>query len=127
MDENTILISINGTIGNIAKYNGEKIILGKSAAYLKFNNNRSFFYQILQSPQVMSYFESELSGSTIKNLSLKSIRQAIVCIPSKIEQQKIADCFSSLDELISAETDKLDQLKTHKKGLMQQLFPTINK
>ena len=127
LDENTILISINGTIGNIAKYNGEKIILGKSAAYLKFNNNRSFFYQILQSPQVMSYFESELSGSTIKNLSLKSIRQAIVCIPSKIEQQKIADCFSSLDELISAETDKLDQLKTHKKGLMQQLFPTITK
>ena len=40
-----------------------------------------------------------------------------------VEQQKIADCLSSLDELITAETQKLDALKTHKKGLMQQLFP----
>jgi type I restriction enzyme S subunit len=39
------------------------------------------------------------------------------------EQQKIADCLSSLDELIAAETQKLDALKTHKKGLMYQLFP----
>ncbi len=39
------------------------------------------------------------------------------------EQQKIADCLSSLDDLITAETQKLDTLKTHKKGLMQQLFP----
>ena len=42
------------------------------------------------------------------------------------EQQKIADCLSSLDELITAETQKLDTLKTHKKGLMQQLFPTLD-
>ncbi|MFU4561805.1 restriction endonuclease subunit S [Pseudomonas paraeruginosa] len=39
------------------------------------------------------------------------------------EQQKIADSLSSLDDLIAAETQKLDTLKTHKKGLMQQLFP----
>jgi type I restriction enzyme S subunit len=40
------------------------------------------------------------------------------------EQQKIADCLSSLDAQIAAESEKLDALKTHKKGLMQQLFPT---
>ena len=39
------------------------------------------------------------------------------------EQQKIADCLTSLDELIAAHGRKLDALKTHKKGLMQQLFP----
>ena len=39
------------------------------------------------------------------------------------EQQKIADCLASLDELITLEAQKLDTLKTHKKGLMQQLFP----
>ncbi len=39
------------------------------------------------------------------------------------EQQKVADCLSSLDELIAAETQALAALKTHKKGLMQQLFP----
>jgi restriction endonuclease S subunit len=44
-------------------------------------------------------------------------------LPSITEQQKIADCLSSLDELIAAQVRKVDALKTHKKGLMQQLFP----
>ncbi|RMH73798.1 MAG: restriction endonuclease subunit S, partial [Gemmatimonadetes bacterium] len=39
------------------------------------------------------------------------------------EQQKIADCLSSLDELIRAQGEKIEALKTHKRGLMQQLFP----
>ena len=46
-----------------------------------------------------------------------------VVFPSPDEQKKIASCLSSLDELIAAENQKLDSLKTHKKGLMQQLFP----
>lgn len=41
-------------------------------------------------------------------------------------KQKIADCLSSLDDLITAQTQKIDALKTHKKGLMQQLFPTLD-
>ncbi len=48
-------------------------------------------------------------------------------IPSYAEQQKIAECLSSLDDLIAAETAKLDSLKDHKKGLMQQLFPQPSK
>ncbi|HND34530.1 MAG TPA: restriction endonuclease subunit S, partial [Myxococcota bacterium] len=43
------------------------------------------------------------------------------------EQQKIAACLSSLDDLITAQTQKLESLKTHKKGLMQQLFPSPEK
>ncbi|MCZ6802691.1 MAG: restriction endonuclease subunit S [Proteobacteria bacterium] len=50
----------------------------------------------------------------------------VVPFPSLIEQQKIADCLSSLDELITAHSQKHDALKAHKKGLMQQLFPTAN-
>ncbi|MEL6244124.1 MAG: restriction endonuclease subunit S [Pseudomonadota bacterium] len=46
-------------------------------------------------------------------------------LPSPREQQRIAECLASLDELISAEVQKLDTLKTHKKGLMQQLFPRV--
>ncbi len=46
--------------------------------------------------------------------------------PTKDEQQRIADCLSSLDDLITAQTQKIDALKTHKKGLMQQLFPTLD-
>jgi type I restriction enzyme S subunit len=44
--------------------------------------------------------------------------------PAVPEQQKIADCLTSLDYLIAAQTQKLAALKTHKKGLMQQLFPS---
>ncbi|MBB6240188.1 type I restriction enzyme S subunit [Pedobacter sp. AK013] len=46
-----------------------------------------------------------------------------ISYPSLTEQQKIADCLSSLDDLITAENEKLGALKKHKKGLMQQLFP----
>ena len=45
---------------------------------------------------------------------------------SEKEQQKVADCLSSLDGIITAQTKKLATLKTHKKGLMQQLFPALD-
>ena len=45
-------------------------------------------------------------------------------VPRLPEQQRIASCLSGLDTLITAETQKLEVLKTHKKGLMQQLFPS---
>ena len=47
-----------------------------------------------------------------------------VPLPSIDEQQRIADCLTSLDDLIAAQTQKLNAHKTHKKGLMQQLFPS---
>ena len=46
-------------------------------------------------------------------------------LPSLREQQRIADCLTALADLIAAETRRLDALKTHKKGLMQQLFPQV--
>ena len=57
-------------------------------------------------------------------LNLNIIKSLNIYIPSIPEQQKIADCLSSLDELIAAQTQKLDALIAHKKGLMQQLFPS---
>lgn len=48
------------------------------------------------------------------------------CPPTKAEQQKIADCLSSVDNLIIAQTNRLEALRNHKKGLMQQLFPNLN-
>jgi type I restriction enzyme S subunit len=48
----------------------------------------------------------------------------MICFPKNDkEQQKIASCLSSLDELITAQAEKIEQLKLHKKGLMQGLFP----
>jgi len=60
----------------------------------------------------------------VPSLSKTNIVKIEVAIPEVKEQQKIADCLSFLDALIAAQADKIDALKTHKKGLMQQLFPS---
>ena len=65
------------------------------------------------------------SSGSMKNISKPSVLELVVMAPSLPEQQRIADCLTSLDDLIAAETRKLDTLKTHKKGLMQQLFPQV--
>lgn len=62
-------------------------------------------------------------GDTVVHLYPSQLDQLDIAIPSKKEQQRIADCLSSLDERIAAETNKLDALKDHKKGLLKQLFP----
>lgn len=65
-----------------------------------------------------------------KMVSYKQFSEILLPIPSisdKREQQKIADCLSSIDNLIKATEDKIDELKAHKKGLMQQLFPAEGK
>lgn len=61
------------------------------------------------------------------NLSAEIVKSILISLPRISEQQRIADCLSSLDELITSQTKKIDLLKEHKKGLMQQLFPRIDK
>ena len=65
------------------------------------------------------------TGQAQPGLSVDVLAKVAIPIPNEeTEQQRIADCLSSLDESIAAQTQKLDALKTHKKGLMQQLFPS---
>lgn len=126
LGSNTILLSINGTIGNLSEYNNEKVVLGKSACYINVDKDKAdkkFVLYSLKTEGIRNYFYSELTGSTIKNLSLKTIKNTIIKLPEPEEQQKIANSLSSLDNIISAETEKLNHLKEHKKGLLQQLFP----
>ena len=80
-----------------------------------------FLYYVLQNNKPL--FERVAMGSTIKTIGLPFFVKMLIVIPSLPEQQKIASCLSSLDELITAQTQKLATLKTHKKGLMQGLFP----
>jgi type I restriction enzyme S subunit len=82
-----------------------------------------FLYHLLQ--QSKPLFERAATGSTIKTIGLQFFIDLRFRIPSRPEQQRIADCLTSLDDLIAAETRKLGMLKTHKKGLMQQIFPSV--
>ena len=84
---------------------------------------RDFLYYLISAPGSQSYFVDNAAGSGVQNLNAEIIKALPVGFPAPPEQQKIADCLSSLDELISAQAHKVDALKTHKKGLMQQLFP----
>jgi len=65
-------------------------------------------------------------GITRFNLSKQSFLKVLLLIPPLPEQQKIADCLSSLDELINAQQQKIELLEQHKKGLLQGLFPNVN-
>lgn len=66
------------------------------------------------------------TGSTAKGIKSSVFVNIPFIRPRDVgEQQRIADCLTSLDDLIAAETRKQGALKTHKKGLMQQLFPWV--
>ncbi len=64
--------------------------------------------------------------STVLSLRMPILEAFPLLLPNIQEQQKIADCLSSIDNLIIAQTNRLEALKSHKKGLMQQLFPNVN-
>jgi len=83
-----------------------------------------FFKQFFKSERFIQLLVKNLEGLRDgKMVSYKQFSEILLPIPAPPEQQKIANCLSSLDELITTQSQKLDTLKTHKKGLMQQLFP----
>jgi type I restriction enzyme, S subunit len=105
----------------------ENCYLNSFCALFRFSKNKRpnpvFTGYLLRQPLVRAYFTKKAQGSTRFNLSKDSFRSLPLFVPSLLEQQKIADCLSSIDELIALQAQKLEALKTHKKGLMQQLFP----
>jgi type I restriction enzyme S subunit len=120
--------------------NGSKNLIGKNAIIPKgiplathgafmtvFRaKNPEFVFQLFQTDFYDKQVKADL-GATINSINGKNFLKYEFPIPEKPkEQQKIADCFSSLDALITAQAEKVEQLKLHKKGLMQGLFPKIN-
>ena len=102
LSNNTILISINGTIGNLAFYKGENVILGKSACYINIKSDvdKNFIYYALKSSKFQNYIKSQATGSTIKNVSLKLLRDYVLELPDIIQQKRISKILSTLDDKI---------------------------
>lgn len=95
----TVLVSINGTIGNIAFYNNEPVILGKSACYITLIEGvyRNYFRLLIESSFFFDYAFREATQTTIKNVSLKAIRMLPVPLPPLAEQKRIV---AQLEELL---------------------------
>lgn len=111
LNQNTILVSINGTLGNIAFYNKENIILGKSACYFNLFEKqfKDFMFFLLSSEYFKKYASENATGSTIKNVSLKTMRDFLVPLPTLNEQKKIVSAIKTIfNQITIIENDKTD-------------------
>jgi type I restriction enzyme S subunit len=122
----------------ICMSNGSKALVGKSGEYLQdyggevtigafcslYRPQNPFSKIAFRSEQYLDFIADSIMGGNINNLKNSTLERFPFPVPpSNAEQQKIASCLSTVDELIAAQARKLDTLKNHKKGLMQQLFP----
>ncbi len=95
-----------------------------AVTHIQDNISSDYLYYLILSPTSQKFFIDYAAGGGIRNLNADIIKSLPIAFPkSKNEQQKIANTFSSLDNLIEAQTKKVELLKSHKKGLMQKLFP----
>jgi type I restriction enzyme S subunit len=78
---------------------------------------------LLKNDAFIDYVMTGAKGVKMPRGDIGSMKEYPTLFPSPAEQQKIAECLSSVDDLMTAQARKVDALKTHKKGLMQQLFP----
>ncbi len=119
---NSVIISTRAPIGHLA-INKEPMAINQGCRGLipeiSFDAHFVYYYLAKSKTQLNDLG----SGNTFKEISGKTLKEFLIAFPMFAEQQKIADCLSSVDELITLEARKIDALKAHKKGLMQQLFP----
>lgn len=124
LTDRTVLVSINGTIGNVALYRGEKCILGKSACYLnvKKEYSRKFIYYVLTHPNFQNYAVSVATGTTIKNVSLKQMRDYEFFCPPLPEQKRIAGILSAFDDKIELNRKMSKTLEAMVEALFKSWF-----
>ncbi len=124
ISHNAILISINGTLGKLAFYNGEQVMLGKSACYcnLKTNINKVFVYGVMRSDAFAEFLDNSSTKSTIKNVGLKAMREYKLIIPPIERQEQYALFVKQVDKSKFVVQQSLDKLETLKKALMQKYF-----
>ena len=115
LNSTTVLVSINGTLGNVAFYNGENVILGKSACYFNLMGNidKQYIKHILETEYFTEYAKNVATGSTIKNVPLAGMRNFLIPVPPITEQHRIilgmVRLAHSIDRYNDAQT-KLDLL-----------------
>ncbi|WP_241033679.1 restriction endonuclease subunit S [Brachyspira hampsonii] len=111
-------------MGSTALYNNEKVVLGKSVCYLNINpnNDRKFLKYLLDSQKFQNYIYNYSTGTTIKNVSLKLIREYNCVIPPLEEQKRISEILSLCDDVIENINKLIEKKEQYKKGVMQRVL-----
>ena len=106
LNSQTVLVSINGTLGNVGFFNDEPVMLGKSACFFNLCEplSKLFIKRLIESPYFNEYAVTCSSGTTIKNLGLKAMNELPIPLPPLAEQHRIV---AKVDELFTL----CDQLK----------------
>lgn len=127
LSEKTVLVAINGTLGNVGLYRDEPVALGKSACYINVNDKveKLFVRYVLENDDFQRYARDFATGSTIKNLGLKAVRDYSFNLPPLPTQRKIASILSAYDDLIENNLMRIklleEKAQLHYKELMQEM------
>ena len=120
-------ISATAPVGPISKNNIATGVMSPLSTVFRFKDREDDFYRHYFKTTGWHAYMRQVSSTGARHDRMAIGSDDFLAMPlpisSPLEQRKIADCLSSLDELIVAQARKVDALKTHKKGLMQQLFP----
>ena len=121
---NTVFLSINGTLGRLAFYNNERIVLGKSVCFidLKKDINKIFIYYLLKNKKVIYELEQNSTKSTIKNISLKYVRNFNTILPPCSLQNIFAEFVTRIDKLKFEAEKSLKEMENLYDSLMQKFF-----
>lgn len=128
LNDKTVLVSINGTLGNVAFYNNEKVILGKSACYFNVLDSldKKYIKLLLSGLEFLNYAHKSATGSTIPNVSLKTMREFKFPLPPLETQHaivsKIEELFSELDKGIEDLKTAQQQLKIYRQSVLKWAF-----
>ena len=128
LNDRTIFVSINGTIGNVGLYNNEKCILGKSACYFNLleNIDKIYITYVLKNGDFQEYIEKNSTGATIKNVSLKTMRAYKIPLPPLPTQQKVVayldEISNKMEKIKQIQKEKMQSLKELKASVLDQAF-----
>jgi type I restriction enzyme S subunit len=111
----------------LVELNNEKLLSGLHTILARPKEKKlatGFSGYLFKSVPMRSHIKKEAQGAKVLGISAKKLAKIDLLFPEdKKEQKKITDCLSSLDDLITAQNDKVSTLRSYKKGLLQQLFP----
>ena len=118
------LIAVKGSVGELLHLALEEVAMGRQLMAVRPRKvDGRFLFQFLGTRR--GRLSDLASGNLIPGLSRGDILGIKINIPSRSEQETIADCLSFLDDLIATQSRKIATLQQHKKGLMQGLFPAV--